>query len=99
MVIRNVANKEQQDTAVSLFWDLCEGKQPALKRNDPSTWTNSQWVASPSVGIMSGKERKRYPQIKRKRGNKMKKKECKGQKDAAQKKESTLCKRGNETKR
>jgi len=53
-VIRNVANKEQQDTAVSLFWDLCESKQPALKRDDPSTWKTECWIASPSVGIMSG---------------------------------------------
>jgi ectoine hydroxylase-related dioxygenase (phytanoyl-CoA dioxygenase family) len=54
VVIRNVANKEQQETGVSLFWDLCESKQPALKRNDPSTWITDHWVASPSVGIMSG---------------------------------------------
>jgi len=54
VVIKNVANKEQQQTAVSLFWDLCESKQPLLKRNEPETWTTDKWVASPSVGIMSG---------------------------------------------
>jgi hypothetical protein len=54
VVTKNVANKEQQDTAVSLFWDLCERSQPLIKRNDPKTWDTSHWVASPSVGIMSG---------------------------------------------
>lgn len=54
MVIKKVANKEQCETGVSLFWDLCEKKQPLLKRDDPSTWKTEHWVASPSVGIMSG---------------------------------------------
>ena len=54
MVIKNVANKEQQETAVSLFWDLCESKQPSIKRDKPSSWDTAHWVASPSVGIMSG---------------------------------------------
>lgn len=54
VVIKEVANKEERETGVSLFWDLCEEKQPSLNRNDPSTWTTDRWVASPSVGIMSG---------------------------------------------
>jgi len=54
VVIKQVANQEQRETALSLFWDLCETNQPGLNRNDASTWTTDKWVASPSVGIMSG---------------------------------------------
>jgi len=54
VVIKQVASAEQRETAVNLFWDLCESKQPNLKRNKPSTWKTEHWVASPSVGIMSG---------------------------------------------
>lgn len=54
VVIKQVANAEERDTAVGLFWDLCENQQPKLDRNDSSTWNTDHWVASASHGIMSG---------------------------------------------
>lgn len=51
VVFRNIASPAEIEKAISLWWDLVEGNSN-LKRNDPSTW--HEWVADPSVGIMSG---------------------------------------------
>jgi len=54
VVIKAVATPEQVEKGISLFWDLVEQQQPAINRNDPSTWKTETWVASAEIGIMSG---------------------------------------------
>lgn len=54
VVVKNVANEEERNTAISLFWDLAEQSRPEVKRNDPATWRDENWVADTTVGIMSG---------------------------------------------
>ncbi len=48
-----MADKQQRDAAIKLFWDLSEEQCPPVKRDDPSTW-ESRWVADRHVGIMAG---------------------------------------------
>ena len=52
VVIKSAASPEEVQKGIDLFWDLVEGQQLDIKRNDPSTWEN--WVASTGNGIMSG---------------------------------------------
>lgn len=54
VVIKNVANESERNTAISLWWDLAEQSRPEVKRNDPATWRDENWVADTTVGIMSG---------------------------------------------
>lgn len=53
-VVNAVATPEEVKKGISLFWDLAERQQPAIKRDDPATWEDSTWVAASDVGIMSG---------------------------------------------
>jgi len=54
VVVKNVASESEVAAGISLFWDLCEKQVPSIKRNDPSTWGDSTWVASTVNGIAAG---------------------------------------------
>ena len=58
-MVKNVANEEERNTAISLWWDLAEQSRPEVKRNDPATWRDENWVADTTVGIMSGLQKKK----------------------------------------
>jgi hypothetical protein len=52
VVIKNVASKEECDTAMTLFWDFLESVPGfEIKRNDPTTWEDKHWFPSSEHGI------------------------------------------------
>ena len=54
-VVANVASEEQINRAKAEFWDFAEKYSPGLKRDDPSSWNNDNWLANPKTGIISGR--------------------------------------------
>eukprot|EP01113_Clastostelium_recurvatum_P038408 TRINITY_DN574_c0_g1_i2.p1 TRINITY_DN574_c0_g1~~TRINITY_DN574_c0_g1_i2.p1 ORF type:complete len:468 (-),score=77.12 TRINITY_DN574_c0_g1_i2:178-1581(-) len=54
VVFEKVADSDQLNTALGLFWDLVELKRPQIKRTDPNTWIDEYWPADTNVGIMAG---------------------------------------------
>lgn len=49
--VSNVITKEQNERLMSLLWDWAEGASSGLRRGDPSTWVNKNWLEMFSAGM------------------------------------------------
>ena len=52
-VIAGVATEKEIADAKENFWSFFEFVNPQIKRNDASTWSNSNWLGDKSTGIIS----------------------------------------------
>lgn len=52
-VVANVATSANVKEAHSHFWDFCEHAKPSIRRTDPQTWVEPNWLPSPDTGIFA----------------------------------------------
>lgn len=50
-VLAHVADETEIRDLVGLFWDYLEEMNPAIRRRDPTTWSNKNWPGILAVGI------------------------------------------------